>query len=66
MNVLKTLQQLEAATERCSEKYTFLNCRETFKSYKSESNPLKILKGFFVKDYFWYSCGSSICNFVKS
>ena len=41
----KPYQQLEAAAEKCSGKYKFLKCRKILKDYKSEQNPLKMLKG---------------------
>ena len=44
MDTLKTLQRLEAATEKCSGKYMLLKCRNILKDYKSECNPLKMLK----------------------
>ena len=39
---MKTLSRLEATTEKCSGKYTFLNCREILQIWVI---PLKILKG---------------------
>ena len=45
MNILKTLQRLEAASELCSGNYTFLKCQKILKDHKSEQNPLKMLKG---------------------
>ena len=41
----KPLQQLEAAAKKFCGKNTFLKCRKILKDYKSERNPLKILKG---------------------
>ena len=41
----KPYQRLEAAAEKCSGKYKFLKCRKILKDYKSEQNPLKMLKG---------------------
>ena len=57
----KPLQRLEAAAKKCYGKKKFLQCQKILKDYKSERNPLKILKGVL----FWWSCRSSICNFVK-
>ena len=45
MDILKTLELLEAVAERCSGKKTFLKCRKILKDYKCERNPLKMLKG---------------------
>ena len=45
MNILKTLQQLQAATEKGSGKQMFLKSQEILKDFKSERNPLKMLKG---------------------
>ena len=39
------MQQLEAAAKKCSGKKKFLQCQKILKDYKSERNPLKILKG---------------------
>ena len=49
MNILKTLQRLEAANKKGFRKYMFLKCRAILKDYKSEQNPLKMLKGA----HFW-------------
>ena len=57
----KPLQRLEAAAKKCSGKKKFLQCQKILKDYKSERNPLKILKGVL----FWWSCRPSICNFVE-
>ena len=48
MNILKTLQQLEAATEKGSGKQRFQKSQEILKNYKSEHNPLKMLKAHFL------------------
>ena len=45
MNILKTLSTVRTAAEKCSGKYKFLKCRKILKDYKSEQNPLKMLKG---------------------
>ena len=45
MNILKTLQRLEAAAEMCSGKQKFLKCQKILKDYKFKQNPLKMLKG---------------------
>ena len=42
MNILKTSQQLEAATEKCSGKQTFLKCPEILKDYKSVRYPFLV------------------------
>ena len=47
MNILKILQQLEAATEKGFGKKMFQKCWEILKDYKSERNPLKIIKARF-------------------
>ena len=39
------MQQLEAAAKKFSGKKKFLQCQKILKDYKSERNPLKILKG---------------------
>ena len=52
----KPLQRLEAAAKKCSGKKKFLQCQKILKDYKSEQNPLKILKGVL----FWWGCRSSI------
>ena len=52
----KSLQRLEAAAKKCSGKKKFLQCQKILKDYKSEQNPLKILKGVL----FWWGCRSSI------
>ena len=44
MGILKTLQRLEAATDRCSRGWMFLKCWEILKDYQSVGNHLKILK----------------------
>ena len=44
MKILKTGQQLGAATEKGSGKQMFLKCREILKDYKFERNALKMLK----------------------
>ena len=49
MNILKTLQELEAATKEGFGKKMFLKCREILKDYKSNQNPLKMFKG----THFW-------------
>ena len=49
MNILKTMQRLEAAAKKCSGKKKFLQCEKILEDYKSERNPLKILKGV----HFW-------------
>ena len=47
MKILKTWQQLEVATEKGSWKQMFLKYREILKDYKSNRNPLKMLKTHF-------------------
>ena len=49
MNILKTLQELEAATKEGFGKKMFLKWREILKDYKSDQNPLKMFKG----THFW-------------
>ena len=49
INILKTLQELEAATKEGFGKKMFLKCREILKDYKSDQNPLKMFKG----THFW-------------
>ena len=44
----KPLQRLEAAAKKCYGKKKFLQCQKILKDYKSERNPLKILKAFLV------------------
>ena len=44
MDILKTLQQLEAATEKGSGKQRFQKGQEILKDYESKRNPLKMLK----------------------
>ena len=49
MNILKTLQQLEAANEKDSGKKIFQKCREILKDYKYEHNPFKdVFKAHFL------------------
>ena len=44
MDIWKPFQRLEVAAEKCFGKKTFLKCGKILKDYKSEQNPLKILK----------------------
>ena len=55
MNILKTLQRLEAAAEMCSGKQKFLKCQKILKDYKFKQNPLKMLKG--LKECFFGKVG---------
>ena len=48
INILKALQQLKVATEEGSRKQMFLKYQEILKDYKSERNPLKMLKVQFL------------------
>ena len=64
MNILKTLQRLEAAAEICPGKQTFLKCQKILKDYKFEQNPLKMLKG--LKEYFlWKVAGPQSSTLSK-
>ena len=57
----RPLQQLEGVAKKCSGKKKFLQCQKILKDYKTERNPLKILK----RVLFWWSFRPSICNFVE-